>query len=763
MKILVPNCVLFTKQIINYLEQHIPLIIILVVYITFEVMIVIPLPVIGIHAWNESVYLSFVNYMKKIGNPFLFNAAYDPIRPDYNVGYLFFWTSYVFHSIIQGFSTSSPENFLWFSRFFSLISTILSSLLIYVISIKLVKKAVCAYFNVALFLFSPLVLYFGTKFQLEPFTFLLFLLSWLFVIMHTENSKSRYIILSFGILGALILTRQIFAIYVPALLTYLLIRDKSNGQKSLRINTTLAILFLFLGFMLPLVITQLVVPEYPLIGFQYSRLVKSPSMAFSPPWQSGNLILLYIEKSLLPSLGLSFCFVIFLFILLPFLRKSNFRISYIVLIVFLVGGAVYFAFAFLHNIVHMYHNYYFLPPILLSSNIVVASILKTKRKCFVMGLTIFLIISSIFSIWETTNFYGICSDRIYRVIDAYGNLDSVFAGYLINKIYHISRDYGLLDNVIYYSLVQSPAVYFYAEMPSLSYYDFYEWNSSSKIYKQFKFFVDQESFLCALQKRNLFILTITPDVYAEQNESFRQYVSKNFVFLASEGVYTFYLNETLFNRAPAFYKNQALTALMEIESSQIAPAPLSQRIMNESKWYIISKKSTFFYNSIPNTYTKVFNINGQLSNKSITIEISLMTKSIIERELLVSVDDVINIRYGKSNDIYLEITSTNDGYRWISGVDISRFLWQNLTITFVYDVDVQRAEIYFNGVLLSNILRGVDQNSFSPVNLSENHTLRIMGNSAIAELYSIKLWNQSLSSDEIKNGKQTTDPIFSLQ
>jgi len=362
-------------------------------YIIFEVIYVMPLPVVGIHAWNESVYLSFVNYMKKSANPFVFRAAYDPFRPDYNVGYLFFWASYIFHSLAQKLS-DTLESFLWFSRLFCLICTILSSLIIYVISIKLVKKEFCAYFNVISFLFSPLTLYFGTKFQLEPFTFLVFLISWLLIIKYVETIKLRYVIAGFAVFGALILTRQIYAIYVPALLTCLLVERKYDQKKKNSIS--LAILSLLLGFVIPLALTHAIVPQYSPIRFQYSRLVESPAMAFSRPWQSGNLVLLYIQRSLLPSLGLNFIFVIVLIILLLFSRNNLPQVNRTTTTVFILAGAVYFAFAFLHNIVHMYHSYYFIPPIILASSIVVTFILKTNRKSLIIFLTFSLLFHQFF-------------------------------------------------------------------------------------------------------------------------------------------------------------------------------------------------------------------------------------------------------------------------------------------------------------------------------------------------------------------------------
>lgn len=750
----------------NLLRRRVLLVVPLALYTVFEVLLVMPLPVVGFHAWNESNYLSFANYLRKSGNPFVFRAVYDPFRPDYNVGYLFFWASYAFHAVTEGFFARTLEVFLGLSRVFSLVATLISSLLIYVISIKLTRQLFCAYMAVIAFLFSPLVLYFGTKFQLEPFTFLIFLFSWLLIIGYAETAKLRSIIFGFAILGALIATRQIFAIYVPALLSTFLMRGGERSQKLDRIGTALAVSALILGFLGPLVLTQLIVPEYVPMKFQFFRLAESPKMAFSgpPPWQTGNLVLLYFQNSLLPSLGLSFLFVPILITIFrvhaTFLQKSRIEI-----ITFLLGGVAYFLFAFLHNIDHMYHSYYFLPPVFLTLVFVTSFVLKKKRKSLVIGLMIFFLISSVFSIWETVSFYGVSSDRVYRSIDGYGNLDSVFAGYLINKLYHVSKDNSLLNaDVTYYSLVQSPAVYFYEEMPSISYYDFFVWNTTRQEYEGFNFFVDQESFLQALHKRNLFILTITPDMYETQSQSFQQYVQENFVFIASEGLYTFYLNQTIFNRAPAFYKNQALRTLMELESSRIAPNWLSQFVMNMSTWYRISKRSPFLGNVVLNQYQQTFYVGyEELSNRSLSLEISLTAKLPTKTETIVSLDDVVNIRYGDSNDVYLEIVSTADGYRWILGADISKFYWQNLTLTFIYDVDTQRAEIYFNGILMSNTLRGINEHLFSPISLPANHFIKIICTSNVTDLYSLKLWDRALSYNEIRQtGTSKPEPIFLL-
>jgi 4-amino-4-deoxy-L-arabinose transferase-like glycosyltransferase len=745
----------------NFLLRRNSLLLLLVlIYIVFELIFLLPLPLVGVHSWNESVYLSLVRSIQKGGNPFVFRAAYDPIRPDYNVGYLFYWASYTFHYVANSFFTYTPATFLLFSRVFSLVATIISCFLIYKIAMKLSKCEWCAYVAVIGFLFSPLVLYFGTKFQLEPFAFSVFLFSWLLVLRYAETGKFRYGLFGFTILGALITTRQIFAIYVPALLlTPAIGYCKLQQQKNTKVKLVLSILALFLGFVTPLILTQLVVPEYTPIKFQLFRLMESPIMASDSPDKPGNLIVQYFENSLLSSLGLSFLVVPIMIVILSYKRKINIEIM-----AFLFGGTTYFVFAFLHNIVHMYHSYYFLPIVILSFVFVTNFVLEKKRKSLVRVLLIFLVGSLIFSIWETTSFYGVGSDRIYRDIDPYGNLDSVFAGYFINRFHQVAENNGLLNQKeTYYSLVQSPAVYFYEEIPTISYYDLFVWDETRQEYEGFNYFCDQESFIQTLHKRSLFILTITPDVCQYKEESFQKYLQESFTFLASAGVYDFYLNQTIFNKDPTSCKNHAFRILEDLESSEIAPKTHTQAVMNMSKWYRITKRIHPLGDIVLNQHPQTFLIDSEeLNKRTFTLEISIITKLATQMETILSLDEIVNIKYGGSGDIYLDLIS-DDGYRWFSGVDISKHYWQNLTLTFVYDTDAYRAEIYINGILMSNTLKGVNGNSFSPICSSDNHLIKTHLYPDVAELYSLKLWNRALNEKEIQTRENmVSGPVFSL-
>jgi len=54
------------------------------------------MPPVGRHAWNEAIYLTFLHSIMSNNNPFLYYQAYDKNRPDFNVGYLYFWVNYIF-------------------------------------------------------------------------------------------------------------------------------------------------------------------------------------------------------------------------------------------------------------------------------------------------------------------------------------------------------------------------------------------------------------------------------------------------------------------------------------------------------------------------------------------------------------------------------------------------------------------------------------------------------------------------------------------
>ena len=169
-----------------------------------------------------------------------------------------------------------------------------------------------------------------------------------------------------------------------------------------------------------------------------------------------------------------------------------------------------------------------------------------------------------------------------------------------------------------------------------------------------------------------------------------------------------------------------------------------------SDWYRITNRTILLDCTILNEFPQTFFLQSEeLNDWSLTLEISLVAKHWVPMGTIVSLDDIVNVKYGNSDDIYLELASTASGYRWFSGVDISKYLWQNLTLTFVYDANASRAETYFNGVLMSAAFRGADGSAFPPILFQDNHAIKTSLSSDVSELYSIKLWNRALTYDEV--------------
>ena len=81
----------------------------------------------------------------------------------------------------------------------------------------------------------------------------------------------------------------------------------------------------------------------------------------------------------------------------------------------------------------------------------------------------------------------------------------------------------------------------------------------------------------------------------------------------------------------------------------------------------------------------------------------------------------------------------------------------------MYDADALRAEVYINGILMSNTLKGVNGTSFSPISLSDENFIKTHLYSNVTEIYSIEVWNRALSENEIKTKEKIgSGSVFSL-
>jgi hypothetical protein len=356
------------------------------------------------------------------------------------------------------------------------------------------------------------------------------------------------------------------------------------------------------------------------------------------------------------------------------------------------------------------------------------------------------------------NYYGITTDNVYTAIDGYGNAYSVLAGCFINKFCNFLEEESLVSQAsVSYVLVQSPAVYFYTKIPSFSYYDFYTWSSENKNYSQHEFFVNTTEFTQAAEARNLTILTVTPDVsyhlYGEQGgEAFLVFMNNYFEHLCDVGDFSIYLNKTIFRENQLLIKAQSMEILREIENSSLCPIEITEQVLNSSVWYrvsILSEKASTA-SQVLNDENHTFEIDP-VDGGSFTIFMQAEFKEVQNFSTIFGITDFFNVKMGGGNDVYLELPKTEQGYRYTQGVQVSQYLWQNLSVIFVYDVVQERAETYFGNVLMSSSLHGIPNGTFSELIDPVEFNLEMTKKDEYVQLYHVMIWNKALSLDEVNS------------
>jgi hypothetical protein len=752
------------KGVITKRWVEICLMAVIVSYVIFQYVYLLPLPVIGVHGWNESVYLSIMENSFKHNDPFLFQAAYDPYRPDYNVGFVFFWGTFVFLKTIGNFVFIDYFNFQFFSRWFSLICTVASALMLYLLMKMVFRNKPISLFVSALFLVLPLTIHFGAKYQLEPFIFAMFLASVLLLTKFVFSRKFQYLIGSYVLYGLMLGTRQNMIVYLPALLCiqgYMFI-TRENGKLNIQgfkrwlySKELIAAVSLTACFtLLPAVITNLVYPQFVPLDFFIGRMFLAPQMASYTTYQQ-DIISIYIQKSLIPSLGFSF---VYLLLSLPILYFTENKSVKVICFGLYLSGLAYFLIAFNHDIIHMFHSYYFLLPVLLGAAVFANYIRKKGRKIACVVLISALLLQGVQSFLVVQNYYGITTDNVYTAIDGYGNAYSVLAGCFINKFCNFLEEESLVSQAsVSYVLVQSPAVYFYTKIPSFSYYDFYTWSSENKNYSQHEFFVNTTEFTQAAEARNLTILTVTPDVsyhlYREQGgEAFLVFMNNYFEHLCDVGDFSIYLNKTIFRENQLLIKAQSMEILREIENSSLCPIEITEQVLNSSVWYrvsILSEKASTA-SQVLNDENHTFEIDP-VDGGSFTIFMQAEFKEVQNFSTIFGITDFFNVKMGGGNDVYLELPKTEQGYRYTQGVQVSQYLWQNLSVIFVYDVVQERAETYFGNVLMSSSLHGIPNGTFSELIDPVEFNLEMTKKDEYVQLYHVMIWNKALSLDEVNS------------
>lgn len=455
------------------------------------------LPALGKHAWNEALYLSFISALSENNDPFLFYPAYDEARPDFNVGYLYFWVSFIIVKIVKMIGISEP----FAIRLVSILSTSALPFAVYAYLKELKIKSESIILTILLLMTCPLLLYYGWKAQLEPFLFLVFVISQIFYVRYLNNDEMKDLLPNCILMGILIASRSNFLIFAPIYLIPLIkdLEVMKIFKKSLLIGG-----LILLGILITILPSQILHPEYNPVSFLYLRIVHAGSYAsLIGDSEIENVVDSFLENTLwkqlimiIPLSGLS------LFLL------DKKRMKYFILLG--ISVFLFFYFTHPHDANHTYQMYYGLLWFLLATSITISFLMNKKRRV-ILALLITIAMHIVLSYNEVDNYYGLYSDSIFSS-DAYGSYESWVVGMTIGCLSEYTEGYAL---------VQSPTVYYPSHTRSVTYYELYTWNGTG--YLTDTFFLNESSFMEQIKKREISIMTLTSDIITRETDIYRNY------------------------------------------------------------------------------------------------------------------------------------------------------------------------------------------------------------------------------------------------
>lgn len=576
---------MFKKLIKSYQTKYVLfLILLLISYFLFSITFTIYLPVVGKHAWNEANYLQIQQYMMENG-PFQINNCYDPQHYEHNAPSVFLWASYIYLQSLNLTTAVASDQFVAYARFFSFSCTFISAILLYLIITDIVKSKIISLVSIAVFLFSPLVLFFGVRYQPEPFLFMLFFASFYFFIKYIRKGNKMLLICA-SILFGLILSDKIS--FLPFVLTPLMLIFFKTGIAMFR----KAEFWVFglcgiASFFLPSTIMAVTHPQINVLSLRMELYFTGAiiGQATASPYEN-SIMIPYLENSLLPSLGLLFIFPSL--VLLITHRSTGYQ--KICIFSLFLPALMYSILTFRHNIIHMYHSYYFVLPIVLSFSLFFDNIHKFKTLKLTKLTTLFcltIIIVEFYSATQTVDFYGIGTEKIYIGNDPNGNCYNVVAGCVIRELLQ-----PIADSKNWYALVECPVPAYYVQNPCVT-YDIYLWENDR--FREYNFFTNETEFTNKLKSLNLSILTFTPGIYENFPESpnFCKYLLENFSPIGTVGVTSFWINNEFF-RANFDTLYPTFKKLLDHENLEKLCSFCPQKIINDmSKSQVSYEKLKF--------------------------------------------------------------------------------------------------------------------------------------------------------------------------
>lgn len=487
------------------------------------------MPPVGRHAWNEAIYLTFLHTIVDNNNPFLLYQAYDIARPDYNVGYTYFLTSYIFFDFFKIMHLDISEMIIF--RLLSIFSTLMSLAIIFFIMKEFDIRNNTIYTVLILYLFSPLVMNFGWKAQIEPFLILLFLISQLLFIKFLKYRNQTNLYISCLIFGTIIASRSNFIVFTPIYVVPFLL------SKDLKRMISVPFLTIFAIF-ITIAPSLILYPQYGQLGFLYKRIFDAGAYATFAGKPIDNVISTFIDDALWKQALLLFPLTILS--LLFFKKVVQIRLRSYFTLLFLTSWS-FLLYTHIHTANHIYQMYYAILLMILAGGISIDTLSNKLKRYSSYFLYSLILISAILSYNYATSFYGLYTARIYNGdIDAYGTFESYDVGVAMRQILNETKSDG-------YILVQSPTVYYPAYHQSITYFGDFKWNSEKRNYTSYSFFEDQNAFIDDIKTRNIDMLTITPDVYGNKIQKFDDYINSNFVDICNTKNFAIFLNKTIFD------------------------------------------------------------------------------------------------------------------------------------------------------------------------------------------------------------------------
>lgn len=514
----------------------------------------IGIPVVGIHSWDESSYIVPLDHMLTTGDPLSFYQRYDPQSPDYNDRYIYFWSAWLFLEAAQVLGFEVANDLTTYLRAFSIIATLISYVLVYIFISRFLSsedgraREVVPLMVAVFFLFSPLVLWFGGKAKIEPLGFALHLFVLLSILDYVRNGRQGSLYGAALLLGLMAVSRTPFLVLGGAYFAILLFYPRRMRVKSIVLS---AALFL-IGFLAPILLIDSVKPDVNALGFLINKLtLVSVDQAGSTPFND-HLISRLIKDSILTTIGIGALAVFGAFLVSRgrLLRELS---------LFSVPGFLYLALTYKHNIIHMYHSYYYLVPVLLSLGILLCYLDRrlgkvmwrkgmvkkeahdTALRIMVIAVVLALILPGLILF---VSFYGSPFDESPRGVylkDGGGNADSVITGSIIKKV---SEELELPSG---YNLLPEPVTGFYSHQPFIGFTFYYKWNTSIREYdRSYDYFANPVEFTSAVRNESIiFIVTFKGVFENAEGDQFYSYLGENFALVDMVGAYSIYVNATL--------------------------------------------------------------------------------------------------------------------------------------------------------------------------------------------------------------------------